>query len=100
MLIALIALFRCTLALALATSAAHQRRRQDTSMHCGQWDSIAATSRYSILVDQWGATSASAGSSCAQVKSVSGNTVSWTTNWTWTGGMEVKSFSNVQLNRG
>jgi xyloglucan-specific endo-beta-1,4-glucanase len=97
--VALIVLFQCALALALAKRAVH-RRKQDTSAYCGQWDSITATSRYSLLVNQWGLADASAGSSCAQVISVSGDAVAWMTNWTWSGGMEVKSFTNVQLNEG
>ncbi|EIM84172.1 uncharacterized protein STEHIDRAFT_82609 [Stereum hirsutum FP-91666 SS1] len=72
----------------------------DTSSHCGQWDTIDTGIQYSILLDQWGASGASSGVSCASITSVSGSSVAWVNNWTWTGGTGVKSFTNVQLNDG
>ncbi|KAI0041482.1 glycoside hydrolase family 12 protein [Auriscalpium vulgare] len=63
-------------------------RQIDTSSHCG------------VLLDQWGASGASSGSDCAKLTSVSGTTVAWTTNWSWTGGSGVKSFTNIQLDVG
>ena len=71
----------------------------DTSSHCGQWDTVSA-SPYSLLLDQWGASGATSGSQCANLISLSGSTISWTTTWTWTGGTGVKSFTNIQLNDG
>ncbi|KAI0313955.1 concanavalin A-like lectin/glucanase domain-containing protein [Amylostereum chailletii] len=89
------------LALPFAVSAGpFAKRQQDTSQHCGQWDSIAVGSTYSLLLDQWGLSGASSGSDCAQLTSVSGSTVAWKTTWTWTGGTGVKSFTNVQLDQG
>ncbi|KAI9063623.1 glycoside hydrolase family 12 protein [Trametes sanguinea] len=75
------------------------RQGVDTSSHCGQWDTVTA-GPYSLLLDQWGKDGASSGSQCANVVSLSGNTISWKTTWTWTGGTGVKSFTNVQLNQG
>ncbi len=71
----------------------------DTSTHCGQWDVVTA-SQYSLLLDQWGKDGATSGSQCANLISLSGSTISWKTNWTWTGGSGVKSFTNIQLNQG
>ncbi|KAF8901162.1 glycoside hydrolase family 12 protein [Gymnopilus junonius] len=69
----------------------------DTSSHCGQWDTVTA-GQYSLLLDQWGASSASSGESCASLSSLNGNTIAWKTNYTWNGGSGVKSFTNMQLN--
>ncbi|THH16069.1 hypothetical protein EW146_g4523 [Bondarzewia mesenterica] len=85
--------------LVLASPVEHFRRQSDTSFHCGTWDSVTAGS-YSLLLDQWGASGASSGQSCAAVTSLSGSTVAWTNNWTWTGGTGVKSYTNMQLNQG
>lgn len=36
------------------------------------------------------------GSQCTTVNSLSGNTLSWKTSWSWSGGQgQVKSFANV-----
>ena len=77
----------------------HVRRQSDTSVHCGTWDSV-TTGPYSINLDQWGATGATSGESCARWISLSGTTAAWVNNWTWTGGTGVKSFTNMQLNAG
>lgn len=75
------------------------RQSIDTSTHCGQWDVVTA-GQYSLLLDQWGRDGATSGSQCANLVSLSGSTVSWRTNWSWTGGSGVKSFTNIQLNQG
>jgi len=74
-------------------------RRVDTSTHCGQFDSVVATP-YTLFLDQWGAAGATSGSDCAHITSLSGNTIAWTTTWTWTGGNGVKSFTNINANNG
>jgi len=66
---------------------------------CGQWDTIVA-GPYTLALDQWGKSGASSGSDCAQLNSASGNTVAWSTTWSWTGGTGVKSFTNVGVNSG
>ncbi|KDQ53841.1 glycoside hydrolase family 12 protein [Jaapia argillacea MUCL 33604] len=71
----------------------------NTAVYCGQWDSVTA-GEYSLLLDQWGESGATSGSDCAQLVSLSGTTLAWKTNWTWTGGTGVKSFTNIQLNTG
>lgn len=83
----------------LGTPILEDRDTVDTSVYCGQWDSVAAGS-YSLLLDLWGESGATSGSQCSQLTSLDGSTVSWTTNWTWVGGTGVKSFSNIQLNDG
>ena len=75
------------------------RASVDTSVHCGQWDTVTAGS-YSLLLDLWGESGATSGSQCANLVSLDGSTVAWSTNWTWVGSSGVKSFSNVQLNEG
>jgi len=70
----------------------------DTSAHCGQWDTVTAAP-YELLLDQWGISGAS-GSQCGSIMSLSGSTIAWKTNWTWSGGSGVKTFTDVQLNEG
>ena len=82
-------------ALAVPTSLT---KRQDTTKYCGQWDT-ATEGNYELLLDQWGISGAT-GSQCAQVTSLSGSNIAWTTTWTWSGGNGVKSFTNIQLNEG
>lgn len=74
------------------------RASVDTSVHCGQWDTVTA-GNYELLLDQWGISGAT-GSQCAHITSMSGSTIAWTTNWTWTGGNGVKTFTDMQLNAG
>ena len=74
------------------------RRQLDTTSHCGQWDTVSADP-YELLLDQWGISGAT-GSQCAQINSLSGNTIAWSTTWSWSGGSGVKSFTNIQLNDG
>ncbi|ETW75160.1 family 12 glycoside hydrolase [Heterobasidion irregulare TC 32-1] len=84
---------------ALASPSGHVRRQFDITVHCGTWDSV-TTGPYSINLDQWGATGATSGESCARWISLSGTTASWVNNWTWTGGTGVKSYTDLQLNEG
>ncbi|KAL5486334.1 hypothetical protein ACEPAI_7380 [Sanghuangporus weigelae] len=72
------------------------KRQIDTSILCGQFDS-AIEGPYTLFLDQFGSSGATSGSQCAQVTALSGSAISWTTNWTWTGGNGVKSFSNINL---
>lgn len=75
------------------------RQSLDTTVYCGQWDSTTA-GQYIMYLDQWGSSSATSGSDCSQLTSLSGTTIAWTNNWTWTGGTGVKSFTNIALNTG
>jgi xyloglucan-specific endo-beta-1,4-glucanase len=62
---------------------------------CGPWDSV-VTGTYTLYQDLWGESAATSGSQCSTVTSLSGNTIVWSTSWTWAGGSNsVKSFANV-----
>ena len=89
------ALFLLPLALASPTS---PTKRLDTSEHCGQWDTVTAGD-YELFLDQWGISGAT-GSQCSSITSLSGETIAWSTTWSWSGGSGVKTFSNIQLNTG
>ncbi|KAF2642088.1 endoglucanase A precursor [Massarina eburnea CBS 473.64] len=81
-----------TASLALATPTPTLQKRAD---FCGQWDST-VTGSYTIYNNLWGEASASSGSQCTGVDSLSGSTLKWHTKWTWAGGAgEVKSYANV-----
>lgn len=94
-----------------------KRQTVDTSNHCGQlllhsgndynhllnlypvgqWDTVTA-GQYTMYLDQWGKANASSGQSCANFVSLSGTTLAWKNQWTWSGGSGVKSYTNVNLN--
>lgn len=62
---------------------------------CGQWDSV-ATGTYTLYQDLWGIDAATSGSQCSTFESLNGNTIAWSTSWSWLGGdYNVKSFPNV-----
>lgn len=62
---------------------------------CGQWDSL-ETGSYTLYNDLWGESAATSGSQCSTFVSLSGNTIVWSTNWTWVGASSsVKSFANI-----
>jgi len=71
----------------------------NTSSHCGDYDSVPA-GPYSLFLDQWGKSDASSGSNCAAITSFNGTTVAWKNPWKWAGGYKVKSYTNIQLNKG
>jgi len=73
------------------------RQSIDTSTHCGPWDAVTA-GQYTMYLDQWGMGNASSGQSCANLVSLSGTTLAWRNQWTWSGGSGVKSYTNVNLN--
>ncbi|KAG1743045.1 glycoside hydrolase family 12 protein [Suillus lakei] len=77
----------------------HHARAVDTTPISGRYDSV-NVGQYSLLNNLWGEYDASSGSQTSQITSMSGSTIAWETNWTWTGGTEVKSFANIQLNTG
>ncbi|KAK0444244.1 glycoside hydrolase family 12 protein [Desarmillaria tabescens] len=75
------------------------QKRLDTLTHCGQYDSV-NTGTYTLYLNQWGKNGATSGQSCAAVTSTSGNNIAWTTSWTWSGGDGVKSYTNINANKG
>ncbi|KAJ5654537.1 hypothetical protein N7490_001540 [Penicillium lividum] len=67
------------------------------SSTCEQWGTI-TTGSYIVYNDLWGESSATSGSQCVGVSSLSGTTISWYTSWTWAGGSsDVKSYANAAL---
>lgn len=76
-------------------------RALDTSWHCNQYDAIVA-GQYTMYTDAWGKNNAKSGSNCAAIKSLSGTTIAWQNNWSWTANANtgVKSFANINLNSG
>jgi len=95
----LFAKFLALVPLVAFVSAAPLEKRLDTAQHCGQWDAVVA-SPYTLYLDQWGKDNASSGSACANIVSLSGNTIAWKNDWTWNGGNGVKSYTNINLNTG
>jgi xyloglucan-specific endo-beta-1,4-glucanase len=62
---------------------------------CGQWDTV-VTGTYTLYQDLWGEAQATSGSQCSTFDSLSGNTIVWSTSYTWAGGPDdVKSYANV-----
>lgn len=75
-------------------------RRAASHMACGKFETIPSGKSYSLLTNLWGESTASSGSQCSTLHSVLDGTVKWSTEWTWSGEDTIKSFSNIQLNRG
>ncbi|KAF2093768.1 endoglucanase A precursor [Rhizodiscina lignyota] len=89
-----ILLLSCLSALAAASPTRTLQKRADS---CGQYDTI-QTGDYTVYQNLWGESSATSGSQCSGVDSLSGSTLAWHTTWTWAGGQgQVKSFANAGL---
>jgi len=57
----------------------------------------ATTGTYILYNDLWGEATATSGSQCSEIESLSGSTVTWETSWTWAGGpSNVKSYAQIQ----
>lgn len=66
---------------------------------CDSFGSL-ATGAYTVYHNNWGAAQATSGSQCTTFNSLSSDSVSWSTSWTWAGGQgQVKSYSNVALEK-
>ncbi|KAJ5678342.1 uncharacterized protein N7477_003975 [Penicillium maclennaniae] len=64
---------------------------------CHQWGTI-ETGSYKVYNNLWGQSYDEAGKQCTTVNSLSGNTISWSTSWSWSGASsQVKSFADVSL---
>jgi len=62
---------------------------------CGQWDTV-VEGQYTLYQDLWGKSAATSGSQCSTADSISGTTLAWHTEWTWSGGSaSVKSYANA-----
>ncbi|KAL4963837.1 putative endoglucanase [Aspergillus stella-maris] len=77
----------------LASAASINLSRRDD--FCGQYDTTTAGD-FILYNNLWGQGNADSGSQCTGLDSSSGNTISWHTSWSWTGGeYNVKSFANA-----
>lgn len=79
---------------ATAASAAPTSTIEKRASICGQWDS-ATTGSYTLYQDLWNENEGT-GSQCSQINGLSGNTVKWSTSWSWSGNSnQVKSYANI-----
>ncbi|KAL4953742.1 xyloglucan-specific endo-beta-1,4-glucanase A [Aspergillus filifer] len=77
----------------LASAASIDLSRRDD--FCGQYDTTTAGD-FILYNNLWGQDNADSGSQCTGLDSASGNTISWHTSWSWSGGeYNVKSFANA-----
>ncbi|KAM0135568.1 hypothetical protein ACHAO1_005117 [Botrytis cinerea] len=82
---------------AFAAPAADKTLKARSTQICGQYDSV-ATGAYTVYQDLWGQDSATSGSQCSTVTSLSGSTIVWSTSWSWAGASSsVKSYANIAL---
>ncbi|KAL3708898.1 hypothetical protein TMatcc_002686 [Talaromyces marneffei ATCC 18224] len=89
----LISLGLAGLALAASSGSCDLSKR---AKFCGQWDS-ATDGKYIVYNDLWGESTATSGSQCSEIVSLSGNTLTWYTSWSWEGiSYDVKSFANAE----
>ncbi|KAL4942442.1 xyloglucan-specific endo-beta-1,4-glucanase A [Aspergillus oleicola] len=77
----------------LASAASINLSRRDD--FCGQYDTVTGGD-FILYNNLWGQDNADSGSQCTGLDSASGNTISWHTSWSWSGGeYNVKSFANA-----
>ncbi|KAL4798081.1 xyloglucan-specific endo-beta-1,4-glucanase A [Aspergillus venezuelensis] len=85
-------LLALTLASLASAASINLSRRDDL---CGQYDTTTAGD-FILYNNLWGQDNADSGSQCTGLDSASGNTISWHTSWSWSGGeYNVKSFANA-----
>jgi len=65
----------------LAAAAPTQTIEERSTQICGQWDSV-QTGSYTLYQDLWNEASGT-GSQCTTYNTLSGNTISWSTKWSW-----------------
>ncbi|KZP14587.1 glycoside hydrolase family 12 protein [Athelia psychrophila] len=80
----------------LASASSIQRR----ASYCGQYQTAAVGTDYTLNTNLWGLTSTTKGSQCSTLLSSNGTDVAWSTTWQWSTGGGVKSFSNINLEVG
>ncbi|KAH6670981.1 endoglucanase-1 [Plectosphaerella plurivora] len=77
------------------TKTTHLGKRAVTT--CEQWGSV-TTGSYIVYNNLWGRDSATSGSQCMTVDSISNGLLAWSTTWSWAGGQyNVKSYPNAVL---
>ncbi|KAL3421448.1 xyloglucan-specific endo-beta-1,4-glucanase A [Phlyctema vagabunda] len=83
---------------ALATPTPVAIEKRATTM-CSNWGTV-ATNGFTVYHNNWGAGTASSGSQCTTFTSAVSNNFVWSTSWSWAGGAgQVKSYSNVALEK-
>lgn len=75
---------------------AQRRQTVNTTVLCSSGET-ATEAPFTISLNEFGVGNGTEGSQCATVTAVNDSAISWSTNWTWTGGDGVKSFSSVNL---
>ncbi|KKK12473.1 hypothetical protein P175DRAFT_0430638 [Aspergillus ochraceoroseus IBT 24754] len=84
-----LALALASLASAASIGAEDATRRGD---FCAQWDTVTA-GKFILYNNLW---NASSGSQCTGLDSAKGNSITWHTSWSWSGGPSyVKSYANA-----
>ncbi|CZT22308.1 related to Probable xyloglucan-specific endo-beta-1,4-glucanase A [Ramularia collo-cygni] len=83
------------LAITGLVAAAPSKTLSERANSCGQWDSV-VTGTYTVYNNLWGQDSATSGSGCFSVESLSGKSVAWSASWSWAGAANVvKAYPNV-----
>ena len=81
---------------AFAQASPTSELRERSTTWCGAFGSTSA-GPYTIFHNNFGASTGS-GKQCTTFSSLNGDSVTWSTEWSWSGGQgHVKSYSNVAL---
>lgn len=69
-----------------------------TGPDCSQFSPV-QDGPYTVNPDQWGESSGS-GSQCAQINNLNGNSLSWSTTWSWANNPDnVKTYANAESSK-
>ena len=82
--------FAVTIAPALVTSAPTKVLDPRVASQCGQYSSL-STGSYTLYTNEWGASTATSGSQCSEIDSLTGSSLAWSTSWSWSGGTNSES---------
>ena len=68
---------------------------RDGPRSCNQYETL-SSGPFTLQTNQWGA-STGVGSQCVNIDGVNGNSIAWTTSWSWANNQNnVKAYPNVQ----
>ncbi|KAG5978276.1 hypothetical protein E4U55_006307 [Claviceps digitariae] len=82
---------------ALANPIVHSNSERGADSWCGNFGT-GSIGPYTVYHNNWGVGSASSGQQCTEFSPAAGNSVAWSTSWSWQGGPgSVKSYSNIGL---
>lgn len=80
----------------IATAASPMKLAKRADEFCGQYDTY-TDGNWIVYNDLWGEDEATSGSQCTTVSTVDGDSISWSTSWSWEGiSYDVKSFANAE----